>query len=81
MALLQVRNFPQDLYNTLVNMAKEENRSTAQQTIVVMRDALAHTEGFQTRRRVLFESLEQYDFSLPPESPTPEELVREDRDR
>jgi plasmid stability protein len=42
MPLLQVRNFPSDLYDALRETARADNRSLAQETIVILRE---HVEG------------------------------------
>jgi hypothetical protein len=40
MPLLQVRNFPQDVYDEIALVAREERRTIAQQTIVLLQRAL-----------------------------------------
>ena len=40
MALLQVRNFPDDTYEVISEMAKKERRSIAQQTILLVEKGL-----------------------------------------
>ena len=40
MPALQIRNLDQGIYDSIVVLAKEENRSIAQQTTVLLRSAL-----------------------------------------
>ncbi|MBR0319123.1 MAG: hypothetical protein IJQ86_07550 [Spirochaetia bacterium] len=40
MPSLQIRNLNQDMYDAIVALAKEENRSIAQQSVVLLRSAL-----------------------------------------
>lgn len=96
MPALQVRDFPQDLYNRLRTRAQQESRSITQETIALLRaqlledDALLpHPEGahartsetnFIEKRRALFKQIEALgDFDVPEGFPTPEEMVRQDR--
>jgi plasmid stability protein len=81
MALLQVRSFPDELYRELSRRSQAENRSIAQQTIVLLREALgAQNERKLCRQRMLHELLEDetvYSAELTPAA----DLIREDRDR
>ena len=40
MPSLQIRNLNQDMYDAIVALAREENRSIAQQSVVLLRSAL-----------------------------------------
>jgi len=50
MPLLQVRDMPEDLYEKLSYVAEKENRSIAQETIVLLRKALSLQEERKLRR-------------------------------
>lgn len=50
MSLLQVRDIPEDLYENLAKVAKKENRSIAQETVVLLRKALDLKEEHISRR-------------------------------
>ena len=81
---LQVRDIPGDLYENLVKVAKEQNRSIAQETVVLLRSALTQPgECVARRRRILGEldtlAIDAGTNSLP--LPNPVDLVREDRER
>ncbi|MBQ0166332.1 MAG: hypothetical protein KBT02_04385 [Treponema sp.] len=104
MALLQVRNFPDDLYEKLAQMAKKDNRSITQETICILGRAVGAEEygeentfspylvkvedtpmtkaqrNRQRRLQVLAE-IEALNLHLPEGAQTPEEMIREDRDR
>ena len=56
MPLLQVRNFPSDLYEQIKIRAKQEGRTISQQVIVMIKDALEN-EGPTIRQRL--EALEK----------------------
>jgi hypothetical protein len=54
MPLLQVRDIPDDLYETQSKVAASENRSIAQETIVLLKKTLNfQQERFCRRKRVL----------------------------
>ena len=94
MPALQVRNFPEELYSELRECAQRENRSIAQQTIVAVhsylfgptaseKKSIQEREDQQrmTERKALFERISSLPrFEVPEDFPTPEELIREDRD-
>jgi hypothetical protein len=81
MALLQVRDFPQELYEALARVAKEEHRSTPQQTVVLLREALGRPDERARRRMSLFRQISEMGLSLAADAREPADLVREDRDR
>jgi len=81
MALLQVRNFPEDKYKQIAKLAKEQRRSIAQQAVLLIDKGLSDSESAKERRiRALERTLSR---------PTPDGLkgvdfaamIREDRDR
>ena len=53
MPALQVRDFPEELYSELKQVAAAENRSLAQQTVVAVREYVAHSGDAQALRRQL----------------------------
>jgi plasmid stability protein len=81
MPLLQVRDMPEDLYEKLSQVAKADNRSIAQETIVLLRKALNLTEERISRRKQLLEEIRRNPLSNSESFPDPAELIREDRDR
>ncbi|MCL2826441.1 MAG: argininosuccinate lyase [Eggerthellaceae bacterium] len=94
MPALQVRNFPEDLYEQLRVCAQQEHRSIAQQTIVAVQWYLKNKvagsshaqrtsadDDYLERRRKVFEEIDSMPyFEVPEGFPTTAELIREDRD-
>jgi len=81
MPLLQVRDIPEDLYNKLAKVAKEENRSIAQETIVLLREVLNQKEGYKMRRKQVLKEIKAINLNNTEILPDPADLIREDRDR
>jgi plasmid stability protein len=81
MAILQIRDLPDDLYAELRREAERSHRSIAQQAIVELRKA----QGLDvSARHATIDRLRRTPPILPMRKkrvPTPEALVREDRDR
>ena len=81
MPSLQIRNLNQDMYDAIVALAKEENRSIAQQSVVLLRSAL----NIETKKMQLRDALETFksiQIKTPHHRfPSSEKLLREDRDR
>ena len=81
MPLLQVRDFPSDLYETISRVAQTENRSIPQQTIVLLKNALNITGERKTRRKSVLREIENLSIKNADRFPEPEKLIREDRDK
>ena len=81
MSTLQVRDIPEDLYENLAKVAKMENRSIAQETIVLLRSALNLKEERQSRRKQVLKEIDDVHLENVEDFPAPELLIREDRDR
>ena len=81
MALLQVRSFPDDVYEELNMLARKEQRSVAQQTIVLIRSALGRQEQRKTLRQELLKDLLEEPPTISGDFPSPADLIREDRER
>ena len=80
MPTLQVRDLPEDIYIKLNMIANEENRSIAQQTIVLLKESLGLHINNKLRRKALLEKLEEKKY--PENSEIDQvELIREDRRR
>ena len=81
MASLQIRDLPDDIYETLSHRASREGRSLAQQAIAELRK-VPEQEARQRR----LEALDRIRERLDPHEPRtlsrpPEGLIREDRER
>ena len=81
MPLLQVRDFPSELYETISRVARAENRSVPQQTIVLLKTALSITEERKTRRDAVLREIDNLNIKNTNKFPDPAKLTREDRDR
>jgi plasmid stability protein len=79
MPALQVRNMPDDLYQALSAQAHADRRSLAQETIVLLTKAL-QTSG-ESKRQEIYDRIDARGARQRPDVPSPEDLVREDRDR
>jgi hypothetical protein len=81
MPLLQVRDFPQDIYERLKYEAKQQHRSIAQHTIILIKKGLDEDVSNQERRKRVFEKIQN---RYIPESAKEIDVVkwiREDRNR
>jgi Fe-S cluster biosynthesis and repair protein YggX len=81
MPLLQVRDIPKALYETISRVAQVENRSIAQQTIVLLKKALNITNERTARRKSVLQEIDNFQIENAQEFPDPAKLTREDRDR
>ncbi len=81
MSLLQVRDCPDDLYENLAGYARQENRSISQQTVYILKTVLGTSDAQKAKRNSALEAMAKNPIHLPESAKTPEELIREDRDR
>jgi antitoxin FitA len=81
MASLQIRDLPDDVYEALAFRAEAEHRSLAQQAIVELR-RIPELTARERRLAILAELRKRIETEPPSQlSRTPEELIREDRER
>lgn len=80
MPSLQIRDLPDDLYQALAFRARQEHRSLAQQAVTELRRIPALTAG-KRRQAVIVRIRTTLQKPVVPLSPSPEALVREDRER
>lgn len=81
MSLLQVRDVPDDLYDKLSRVAEADNRSIAQETIVLLKKALGYTEERKARRKRVLDEIAELNLPDTNKYPDPAGLIREDRER
>jgi hypothetical protein len=55
MPLLQVNDFPQELYEKISTAAEKEDRTIAQQTIFLIQESFNQEKANKERRRMLIE--------------------------
>ena len=80
MPTLQVRDLPEDIYIKLNLVAHQENRSLAQQTIVLLRESLGLHNNNKLRRKAVLENISAKEYPNDTNL-NPVDLIREDRDR
>jgi len=81
MPLLQVRDCPEDIYKKITSVAKRQNRTIAQQTIVLLEKGLGQEEPNIERRRRLIEKINAREIPQDVKKIDAVALLREDRDR
>lgn len=79
MALLQVTDVPEDVYERLARSARDENISIAQETVVLLRQALDQKEERRARRKQILQSINDLALKDTDIFPDPVEIIREDR--
>lgn len=79
MATLQIRDFPDDLYEKLKKSAENDRRSISQQAIILLEMALNKTFNIERRRKAI-EELKKLDLKFS-SSFDITRSVREDRNR
>jgi hypothetical protein len=80
MPLLQVRDFPEDVYEKITLEARQQNRTIAQQTVILIKKGLSEEASNKERRRLAVERT--FSRQVPPNAGDDyRKLVREDRDR
>ena len=81
MPLLQVRDFPGDVYEELKYKAKQENRSIAQQAIVLIKNGLNEELPSHKRRRKILDEINSWTVPKSAKKIDFVKWIREDRER
>ena len=81
MPLLQVRDFPADIYEEITFEARQQNRTIAQQTIVLIKKGLGEEISNKERRRRLLEEIRKNDIPEEVKAIDHVKWIREDRNR
>ena len=81
MPLLQVRECPEDIYKKITLLARKQNRSIAQQVLVVLEKGLGQEQSNSERRKQVLERIGSREISNDIKLLDEVALVREDRDR
>ena len=81
MPLLQVRECPEDIYRKISHVAKTENRTIAQQVVVLLEKGLQQNELNIERRKQLMEKFEKRQIPTEVKKINTVSLIREDRDK
>jgi hypothetical protein len=81
MPLLQVRDFPEDVYEEITLEAHRHNRTIAQQTIILIKKGLGEELSNKERRKRAIERTFARNVPQSAKSIDHVQLIREDRDR
>jgi hypothetical protein len=81
MSLLQVRECPEDIYRKISLVAKLQNRTIAQQVVVLLKKSLGQIESNRDRRMQLLRKIENRHISDEIKAIDAVALIREDRGR
>lgn len=81
MALLQVRDCPDDIYQKISRVARREKRTIAQQIIVLLENSLGQETSNRERRMRVLERIGNRDVPKKAQELDAVSLIREDRDR
>ena len=80
MALLQVRNFPDEIYEEVSDMAKSQRRSISQQAILLIERGLEFERAVEKQRRTIERAIARKT-TVSMKSTDAAAMIREDRDR
>ena len=80
MPTIQVRNIPNDMYMKIQYLAEQEQRSIAEQTIILLKESLNNSNGHKNRRRMILKKRGNLPITGV-QLPDPVTLLREDRER
>jgi len=81
MPLLQVRDFPDDIYQEITFEARRQNRTITQQTIVLIKKGLGEESSNKERRRLIVEKSKTRKISQNVKAIDFVKFIREDRGR
>jgi len=81
MPLLQVRECPEDIYKKISIVAKKQNRTIAQQIIVLLEKGLGQELSNIERRKQLLDRIEKRNIPEDVKNIDAVALIREDRER
>ena len=81
MPLLQVRDFPADIYEEISFEARRKNRTIAQQTIVLIKKGLGEEISNKERRQQVLDEIRERSIPEKAKEVDHVKLIREDRAR
>ena len=81
MSLLQVRECPEDIYRKISLVAKKQNRTIAQQVVVLLKKSLGQEESNIERRERILRKIENRQISNEIKVIDAVSLIRQDRNR
>jgi maltooligosyltrehalose synthase len=81
MPLLQVRDFPEDIYKKITIAAKRQNRTISQQVVVLLEKSLGQEESNIERRKKILMKIQELNIPESVRAVDDVALIREDRER
>ena len=81
MPLLQVRDFPADIYELIKAKARQEHRTVSQQTIVLIKGGLGKEISAKKRRLQILQKIRETDITKEEKNFDFVKSIREDRKR
>jgi hypothetical protein len=81
MPLLQVNDFPHDIYEEIISAAKKENISIAQEAVILIKKGLEKETPNMERRKKVLERIMARDVPETAKDVDAVRLIREDRDK
>jgi hypothetical protein len=81
MPLLQVNDCPEDIYKKISLTAKKQNRTIAQQVVVLLKKSLGQDQSNRERRKQLLRKIESRQISNEVKEIDAAAWIREERDR
>jgi hypothetical protein len=81
MTLLQVTDFPDDIYNKIFSAALRENKTIAQQTIALIKKGLGNEETNRERRKKVLERIMARNIPEAAKAIDDVKLIHEDHER
>jgi hypothetical protein len=80
-AVLQVKDVPNKVYERIQESAKMRNHSIDQEAVILLENGLSTTEKRNKKNEEILKKIAELGLRGTDTFPSPEELVREDRDR
>ncbi len=81
MPLLQVRDCPEDIYKKITIRARKQNRTIAQQVVVLLKKSLGQDRSNRERRKQLLRKIESRQIPDEVKAIDAAAWIREERDR
>jgi predicted nuclease of restriction endonuclease-like RecB superfamily len=81
MPLLQVRDCPEDIYKKITIVARKQNRTIAQQVVVLLEKSLGQEEPNIERRKQLLNKIKSFEIPKEVKEIDGVAFIREDRSR
>jgi hypothetical protein len=81
MATLEIKDIPNDIYKELLDTAKMENLTLEQEALVLLKHGLSNINRQSKKLQYILQEVNKLSLGDTSSFPSPESLLREDRDR